>query len=433
MNNSNFYKKKEYYTSNGHNNNQSNSFNQKSNNNYSSQINGAGNNEASNNYLNIASSVNNNNNNCLNEVPNSCNSDNSTNNNSNRNSSDNDKKVNSTGNDENIISCFKNFSNLTFENTSNANTNNSIQSNNNINIKAENNKENEKTEEIKTHGELSIYNDLSNKSIYNKIVLNNDINNESSMKNIFNTNSSGTGSKNVYFTETRIKNQVENFGNYNDYKPQDEFFEYNKREKFSNDISGNFTSKYDNCFLKPNRNNSFKENNNNGKYKGKLSLNSNNSNNGDQNCYYDTNNTSLNNAKIDNNKALKHKPINLSNNNNNNDNLWINKSNSSNMNNNHSNYWMNGNSNYQNKTFADKFLVPKAQTAKWNGLQITLSMNEGMCNFLIFAKACSLYINKSMVYYLDDMKLSDLGASFEKISAFGLDINLIGDQSIFLI
>ena len=70
------------------------------------------------------------------------------------------------------------------------------------------------------------------------------------------------------------------------------------------------------------------------------------------------------------------------------------------------------------------------KNSKLSGFQILQTLYEGMCNFLIFAKACTPYINLAVSHLLDDTEILDYFKSFEKISAYGLDLNYINDQSI---
>jgi len=80
-------------------------------------------------------------------------------------------------------------------------------------------------------------------------------------------------------------------------------------------------------------------------------------------------------------------------------------------------------------SFGSNSIGINSNYTKLSSLQILLVLYEGMCNFLIFAKACTPYVNKSVSHLLDDTKLRDYFKSFEKISAYGLDINLINEQS----
>lgn len=69
-------------------------------------------------------------------------------------------------------------------------------------------------------------------------------------------------------------------------------------------------------------------------------------------------------------------------------------------------------------------LSPKSKL-KNQTLQVLLNNYEGMCNFILFAKACSPYVNKSDTHLIDDIKIFNFFKNFEKVSAFGLDINYI--------
>lgn len=52
---------------------------------------------------------------------------------------------------------------------------------------------------------------------------------------------------------------------------------------------------------------------------------------------------------------------------------------------------------------------------------------DGMCNFIIFAKSCSVYILKSETHLIDDIKVSNYFKNFEPVSAYGLDVSYIID------
>lgn len=69
-------------------------------------------------------------------------------------------------------------------------------------------------------------------------------------------------------------------------------------------------------------------------------------------------------------------------------------------------------------------LSPKSKL-KNQSLQVLLTHYEGMCNFILFAKACSPYVHKSDTHLIDDIKILNFFKNFEKVSAFGLDINYI--------
>jgi hypothetical protein len=69
-------------------------------------------------------------------------------------------------------------------------------------------------------------------------------------------------------------------------------------------------------------------------------------------------------------------------------------------------------------------LSPKSKL-KNQSLQILLSHYEGMCNFILFAKACSPYVHKSDTHLIDDIKIFNFFKNFEKVSAFGLDVNYV--------
>jgi hypothetical protein len=81
------------------------------------------------------------------------------------------------------------------------------------------------------------------------------------------------------------------------------------------------------------------------------------------------------------------------------------------------------------KNFASNNILVNGNHSKFTDIQILLSLYEGMCNFLIFAKACTPYVNKSVSHLLDDTRINDYFKSFDKISAYGLDVNFINEQS----
>lgn len=85
--------------------------------------------------------------------------------------------------------------------------------------------------------------------------------------------------------------------------------------------------------------------------------------------------------------------------------------------------------NSQLKSFGTNNAAANGNYSKLTGGQILLTLYEGMCNFLIFAKACTPYVNKSVSHLLDDTRVNDYFKSFEKISAYGLDVNFINEQS----
>jgi hypothetical protein len=66
-----------------------------------------------------------------------------------------------------------------------------------------------------------------------------------------------------------------------------------------------------------------------------------------------------------------------------------------------------------------------------DALQILLTHYEGMCNYLIFAKACTPYILKEDFDLVNKIKIINFFKNFEKVSAYGLDINFIHESIIF--
>jgi hypothetical protein len=62
--------------------------------------------------------------------------------------------------------------------------------------------------------------------------------------------------------------------------------------------------------------------------------------------------------------------------------------------------------------------------------QILLTHYEGVCNFLIFIKSCTPYVHKNDTHLIDEIKVPNFFKNFEKVSAFGMDINLIYESII---
>jgi hypothetical protein len=63
-------------------------------------------------------------------------------------------------------------------------------------------------------------------------------------------------------------------------------------------------------------------------------------------------------------------------------------------------------------------------------LQILLTHYEGICNFILFAKSCTPYVFKADTHLIDDIKIFNFFKNFEKISAFGLDINYVYESKL---
>jgi hypothetical protein len=103
---------------------------------------------------------------------------------------------------------------------------------------------------------------------------------------------------------------------------------------------------------------------------------------------------------------------------------------------NNNNCYSNGDG-YLNKTnFCQKNYTPEKLKKNFpidkykNNLQMILTHYEGMCNFMVFAKACTPYVPKDEVQSIYDMKIVNFFKNFEKVSAFGLDINYINESNI---
>ena len=62
-------------------------------------------------------------------------------------------------------------------------------------------------------------------------------------------------------------------------------------------------------------------------------------------------------------------------------------------------------------------------------LHIMLANYEGMCNFTLFANACIQYILKEDIQLVEEVKLSSFFKNFDKVSAFGMDINYIYESN----
>jgi hypothetical protein len=62
---------------------------------------------------------------------------------------------------------------------------------------------------------------------------------------------------------------------------------------------------------------------------------------------------------------------------------------------------------------------------KNNNLHILSTHYEGMCNYLIFSKACTPNIDKSEADFFDLLNLESFLGQFDRISAFGLDANYL--------
>jgi hypothetical protein len=79
---------------------------------------------------------------------------------------------------------------------------------------------------------------------------------------------------------------------------------------------------------------------------------------------------------------------------------------------------------YKNK-FEDhgKVSSPVKTMKKNNMAQILLTHNEGLCNFLIFASSCTPYVIKSDTKQIESIKIETFFKSFEKVSAFGIDMS----------
>lgn len=86
--------------------------------------------------------------------------------------------------------------------------------------------------------------------------------------------------------------------------------------------------------------------------------------------------------------------------------------------------------NYPKIYTAEKLKKNVPKDKYYNSLQIILTHYEGMCNFMVFAKACTPYVPKDEVESIYNMKIIDFLKNFEKISAFGLDINYMNESNI---
>lgn len=88
---------------------------------------------------------------------------------------------------------------------------------------------------------------------------------------------------------------------------------------------------------------------------------------------------------------------------------------------------INGNANAPNSHLNSSL---GSKNNKHYSLQILLTHYEGMCNFIIFAKSCTPYVHKKDTHLIDDIKLFNFFKNFEKVSAFGLDINFMSENEI---
>lgn len=61
--------------------------------------------------------------------------------------------------------------------------------------------------------------------------------------------------------------------------------------------------------------------------------------------------------------------------------------------------------------------------------QALLNKYEGICNFIIFAKRCSLYIEKKKIWNLKKMKVDEFFENFNNVSAVGSEISFLNDQN----
>jgi len=113
-----------------------------------------------------------------------------------------------------------------------------------------------------------------------------------------------------------------------------------------------------------------------------------------------------------------------------------NYSNYSNVSNNKSDYSNNsrkssassGHNSINSSEHSSPVLSTLSKTGKNYSFQILLAHYEGVCNFLIFAKSCTPYVHKSDTHLIDDIKINNFFKNFEKVSAFGLDVNYIFDS-----
>jgi hypothetical protein len=67
-------------------------------------------------------------------------------------------------------------------------------------------------------------------------------------------------------------------------------------------------------------------------------------------------------------------------------------------------------------------ILPSTKNFKsTQSLQALYRNYEGMCNFILFAKSCSVHVLRSETHLIDDIKINNFFKNFEKVSAFGLD------------
>jgi hypothetical protein len=69
---------------------------------------------------------------------------------------------------------------------------------------------------------------------------------------------------------------------------------------------------------------------------------------------------------------------------------------------------------------------------KNNSSQLLVTYNEGLCNFIIFAKSCTPYIMKTDLQHIDDTGINRFFKNFERVSAFGMDVNYIIESILHL-
>lgn len=77
--------------------------------------------------------------------------------------------------------------------------------------------------------------------------------------------------------------------------------------------------------------------------------------------------------------------------------------------------------------FITKFSKP--ETIPIYPYQALLNKYEGICNFIIFAKRCSLYIEKKKVWCLKKMKFDEFFENFDNVSTTGSEISFLNEQN----
>ena len=307
-----------------------------------------------------------------------------------------------------IIQSYNNFSNLKLNNFKNT--------------ESEENSEKKKKEDYNNKmNDVSLYDDSFKKqNKQSNIIINFGYNNYQNYLNENNLNSENNYNQKHFYTKINYNNNINKnipiYQNANDkyYKERDYNSNFYNSKISQNYLKENNNSKFGKNYIYQEKQNFFNDS-------AKFS-------NYQNNSYIFSNNNYSNPVKLNTINSITNNI--LLNTNINSDSF------SKNLNNSLSNFTIksdsiskNINSHNSEEVKSSKLHV---QTNKTYGCQILHTLFEGMCNFLIFAKACTPFINHSLTHLLDDLKLSDYIDSYEKSSAYGLDVNFISEQSKIL-